>query len=96
MLEEMVKKIIRALFSSTYRHLVRPAVVWARITRAQALEDGWNAYTLTVLDRFGSRDENYPVIPGVKSKRELQKGDTVAIAWAYGELTPVILEEVEL
>ena len=55
----------------------------------------WWEYTLAVVDRFGNPDEDFPTIPGIKSKKQFQTGATVAVALAYGDLTPAIIGEVE-
>lgn len=56
----------------------------------------WREYTLTVVDRFGNTDSNYPALPGVCSRMQLQEGALAAIALPYGDLTPVIIGEVVL
>lgn len=55
----------------------------------------WWEYTLAVVDRFGNPDEDFPTIPGIKSKKQFQTGATVAVALAYGDLSPTIIGEVE-
>lgn len=56
----------------------------------------WYEYKLTVLDRFGNADQQFPPLPGIKSKKQFEAGAVVAIALPYGELTPAIIGEVEL
>lgn len=56
----------------------------------------WYEYKLTVIDRFGSPDANYPALPGIKSKKQFKAGAVVAVALPYGDLTPAIIGEVEL
>lgn len=56
----------------------------------------WYEYTLTVIDRFGNADEDFPTIPGIKSKKQFKTGAVVALALAYGDLTPAIIGEVQL
>lgn len=56
----------------------------------------WYEYTLTVLDKFGNADKNYPVLPGIKSKSQFKAGAVVAIALPFGELEPTIIGEVSL
>lgn len=56
----------------------------------------WYEYTLTVLDRFGNLDEQYPTIPGIKSKKQFKPGALVAISLPYSDLTPAIIGEVSL
>ena len=55
----------------------------------------WYEYTLTVVDRFGSVDENFPKFPGIRSRAQYKPGATVAVALAYGD-SPVIIGEVQL
>lgn len=56
----------------------------------------WYEYTLTVLDQFGNADDQYPALPGIRSKRQFQTGAVVAIALPYGDLEPTIIGEVSL
>lgn len=56
----------------------------------------WQEYTLAVVDRFGNTDSDFPALPGVRSKVQLQEGALAAIALPYGDLTPVIIGEVVL
>lgn len=56
----------------------------------------WYEYKLTVIDRFGNPDVNYPTLPGIKSKKQFKAGSVVAVALPYGDLTPAIIGEVEL
>ena len=56
----------------------------------------WYEYKLTVIDRFGNPDANYPALPGIKSKKQFKAGVVVAVALPYGDLTPAIIGEVEL
>lgn len=56
----------------------------------------WYEYSLTVVDRFGNADETFPPLPGIKSKKQFKAGAVVAIAFAYGDITPSIIGEVVL
>lgn len=56
----------------------------------------WYEYELTVLDRFGNPDKEYPPLPQIKSKKQFQQGAVVAVALPYGELAPSIIGEVRL
>lgn len=56
----------------------------------------WQEYTLTVVDRFGNVDSDYPTLPSVRSKIQLRAGALAAIALPFGDLTPVIIGEVVL
>ena len=107
MLEEMVKSIINKTLETDFPHLVLPAVVYATVTAAKKLPETyevnelvivapWWEYTLEVIDRFGNRDEDVPILPGIKSKKQFEAGATVAVAMAYGDLAPAIIGEVEV
>lgn len=54
----------------------------------------WQEYNLKVLDRDGNIDENFPELPSVKSKEQINAGSKIAVGLIYGELNPVILCEV--
>lgn len=56
----------------------------------------WYEYELTVLDRFGNPDEEYPTLPQIKSKKQFRQGAVVAVALPYGELASAIIGEVKL
>lgn len=56
----------------------------------------WYEYTLNVLDRFGNLDEQYPTLPGIKSKKQFKLGALVAISLPYGDINPAIIGEVSL
>lgn len=60
------------------------------------MEAYWYEYSLTVLDRFGNPDQQFPSIPQIKSKKQFRQGAIVAIALPYGELVPSIIGEVKL
>lgn len=56
----------------------------------------WYEYGLTIIDRFGIVDGDYPPLPGIKSKKQFQSGAVVAVAFPHGDITPVIIGEVIL
>ncbi|HWS42605.1 MAG TPA: carbamoyl-phosphate synthase subunit L [Pseudoflavonifractor sp.] len=56
----------------------------------------WYEYNLVVINRDGLTDETFPPIPGVRSKKQFKLGAVVAIAWAYGDIIPTIIGEVEI
>lgn len=51
-------------------------------------------YSLKILSKDGEADNQYPIIPGVRSTCQVEVGDTVAVTLLYGELSPYILGEV--
>lgn len=56
----------------------------------------WWEYTLELLDRAGSVEQDSPLIPGVRSKVQIQTGAYVAVGLPHGQLTPEIIGEVRL
>lgn len=54
----------------------------------------WFEYSLRILSKDGEGDNQYPIIPGVRSACQAEIGDIVAVALLYGELSPYILGEV--
>lgn len=97
MLKDFVQTVIRELLAREYSHLELPAVVFANIKRAARLTptSPWYEYELEMVDRSGAQDDNFPPVPGVRSKAQLAVGAIVAVALAYGDV-PVILGEVQL
>ena len=93
MLEEMVRAVIKKTAAADYPHMKLPAVVYARVVSVRPA-GSWLEYRLTVLDRFGNPDGTFPSLPQVRSKKRFQEGTIISIALPYGELAPVILEEV--
>ena len=55
------------------------AVVQTRIGQADAF-----IYRLSVIDRKGVVDKNYPVLTDVRSAALYQKGDVVVVQFIYG------------
>lgn len=55
----------------------------------------WHEYTLRIIDRFGNTDGTYPVLPGVRSRLQLQADAVVAVGFAFGS-EPTIIGEVVL
>ena len=94
MLEEFVKAAVNKIISQNYSYLKLPAILLATIDSTTLLDD-WYEYTLTVIDRFGSIDSDFPKLPGIRSRKHYSIGATVAIALAYGD-SPVIIGEVSL
>lgn len=56
----------------------------------------WYEYAVRIVDCFGNPDVEFPLIPGIRSKKQFQTGALVAVALPYGELSPAIIGEVEL
>lgn len=79
---------------------------WAELTICSDEPDGdsyrghitghWWEYTLELVDRAGTVDQDSPPIPGVRSKVQLQTGAYVAVALPDGQLSPELIGEVML
>lgn len=90
MVEEFIKTGVQKVLSENYPHLLRPAVMYAKVTAAQTA-DGYYVYALKIIDKNGEVDDGFKEIPNIKSKVQAESGSTVAIALPYGELNPFIL-----
>lgn len=58
------------------------------------IDGSWYEYSLKMLTRDGEIDEEFPEIPGVRSKVQIGVGGTAAVVLLYGELRPCIVGEV--
>jgi hypothetical protein len=94
MMEEMIRTVLDKTIAKKYPHLKLPAVVFATITVKRPAGE-WYEYALSILDRFGNADADFPAFPGVYSKASYETGSIVAVAFAYGDMSPVILGEVQ-
>lgn len=56
----------------------------------------WYEYSLTILDRFGHPDREFPAVPQIRSRKQFQQGAIVVVALPFGELVPSIIGEVAL
>ena len=54
----------------------------------------WYQYSLKMLDKSGAPSDDFPEIPGVRSRHQIEEGRTVAVTILYGEMRPYILGEV--
>ncbi|MEF2965675.1 hypothetical protein V3851_07520 [Paenibacillus sp. M1] len=86
---EMTNAAIDKRMKTEYPHLLYPAAMRAKITRAAA-----GQYNLKILDDTGAVDDRFPEIPNVKSDQAFEAGDTVAILLMYGQLDPYIVGKV--
>nr|DAP14039.1 MAG TPA: hypothetical protein [Caudoviricetes sp.] len=90
MVDAVMKTGINRVLRESFPHLLQPAFVYARITKAQN-ESVPYTYNLKILDKFGNVDSSFPEIPAVRSRIHAEKGDTVAVALLYGKLNPFIV-----
>lgn len=93
MVAEFMETGVQKVLSEDYPHLLRPSVLYARVTAAQDA-DGYSVYSLKILDKNSETDDGFKEIPGVRSKVQASTGDTVAVVLPYGELNPYILGAV--
>lgn len=93
MIAEAITIGVKKVLDESYPHLLRPAVMYAKVTAAQNA-GGYYVYSLKILDKNGEVDDGFKEIPGVKSKIQADSGATVAVALPYGELNPFILGTV--
>jgi len=55
----------------------------------------WYEYNLKILTKDGAPDDNFPEVPGVKSKIQIEQGGKAAVVMLYGELRPFIVGEAK-
>ncbi len=65
-------------------------------TYTGAITGHYYEYTVRITDRTGNADEHFPVIPGIRSKNQFLAGTLVAVGLLFGDLTPVLIGEVDL
>jgi hypothetical protein len=63
-------------------------------TYPSTLTGKWHEYAVRIVDKNGDISDDYPEIPGVRSKIQAAVGATVAVALLYGMLDVAILGEV--
>jgi len=94
-MEAFVTTIIKKVLAQEYPHTALPSIVYASV--ASVSDRGtYYEYTLTVLDRFGEADGDYPPLPGVRARESYEAGTAVLVAFPYGEISPQIIGEVIL
>ncbi|WP_018752680.1 hypothetical protein [Paenibacillus sanguinis] len=87
-LAQMINTAVKKQIETDYPHLLYPAAVRAKITKAAG------EYNLKILDDNGVIDARYPEIPNVKSEQIFEVGDTVAVLLMYGQLDLYIVGKV--
>ena len=90
MLEECVTGIMDDNIREKYPYIRNPICVRACVTSAKEKGGGY-VYSLKILDKNGNRDGDYPEIPGIKSDRKLEKGDTAAVMLFYGDIADMYI-----
>lgn len=91
MLQEKIQNELDNQITERYPHLKNPSVVWAKVTKSE--NDGAGNYTLSlkILDKIMNENNDYPEIPLVKTKVQLEENDTAVVVLLYGEANPYIL-----
>lgn len=83
MMESFVKETIDVQMKEKYPHLQHPSGMYAKVVRAEQSEEGYQ-YTLKILDKNLSNNNDFPEVPNVKSGIELQKNDIAVVILLYG------------
>lgn len=96
-LETFVQTVVHRMISEQLPHLARASITRAMIVASKEPDaNGWVEYVLQPVDRRGNARDDFPEIPGVRTKAQFAIGRTVAIGMLDGEPEPVIIGEVEL
>lgn len=90
MIKEVMKTGVNKTLQENFPHLLQPAVVCAKVTKAHNANN-YYVYNLKILDKSGEVDSSFPEIPGVRSKVQADAGATVAVALLYGELNLFVI-----
>lgn len=90
--EAMKARIISAKKTDeTYNRRVFLKDVASGEKREYELEQECYVYSVRILDNTGSVLEDYPVLPGIKSRDVYSVGETVTVVFSGGEINPVIV-----
>lgn len=88
----MKAKIISAKKTEeTYKRRIVLKDIIADEKREYELEQECYIYSVCILDNTGSQLEDYPVLPGIKSRDVYEVGDIVTVVFTGGEINPVIV-----
>lgn len=94
MMESFVKETIDTQIKEKYPHLQHPAGMYAKVVRVEKSGDKYK-YTLKILDKNLSNNNDFPEVPNVKSDIELQKNDIAVVILLYGRSGFYILGRYE-
>lgn len=83
MLRMFVNQALDQQLHEKYPHMQNPAGVYARIVRAQQVNETY-MYTIRILDEALNADENFPEVPCVRSDIEMKPGDVAVVLLLYG------------
>lgn len=75
----------------TYKRRIFLKDITADEKREYELEQECYSYSIRILDNTGSQLEEYPVLPGIKSRDAYEAGDIVTVVFTGGEINPVIV-----
>lgn len=90
LLGKFVEEAIAITLKKDYPHVLKPDLVLAKITESKREEAGLTV-TIKILDKEKMPDEDYPVIPYVRTEKDVVVGDTVVVALLYGSCLSYIL-----
>lgn len=88
----MKAKIVSAKKTDeTYKRSIFLKDVTAGEKREYEIELERYVYSVRILDNTGNTLEDYPVLPGIKSRDVYEVGEMVTVVFTGGEINPVIV-----
>lgn len=88
----MKAKIVSAKkIDETYKRSIFLKDVTAGEKREYEIELECYVYSVRILDNTGNTLEDYPVLPGIKSRDVYEVGEMVTVVFTGGEINPVIV-----
>ena len=100
MIEDLIKEITKEV-KNKYPQVEVPGAMKAKnvfVTLAEGgdrreyiLELPIYVYSVAILDNAGNVLTDYPILPGLKSTKKHEPGDTVTVVFTGGEIKPVIV-----
>lgn len=95
MMDVFLRAEVRKLIDREFSHIKFPPAIMAEVTAMSKIGDKTWRYNLKPLRSDRSAAE-FPEIPAIKSHIEVEAGigGIVAVALLYGQMRPVIIDEV--
>ncbi|BFH11082.1 hypothetical protein J6TS7_02820 [Paenibacillus dendritiformis] len=90
MIQDMIQTVIDRRIKEHYPHVQLAAGMLAEVTKVKEGESV-HEYNLKMLNESRTVDERFPEIPSVKSDKQLEIGDIVAVLLLYGQLDVYII-----
>lgn len=97
MLDTFMRAEVKKLIDKEYAHIKYPPAVMAQVTAMSQIGEKTWQYSLKPMKSDRSASE-FPEIPNIQSHVEVEAGvgGFVAVALLYGQMRPVIIDEVIL